>query len=398
MEDKDNDIMFSTNVYHTKNQQEKKLQDTFVVEKTEIHGNEKKKSFIVSMFLFSIKLLLYMLIMVSAAWVVFLIFFVSSESVVVPNVVGQDLVVAMLELQEKKLKTEIIELESDNPEDRGKVLSQDPKHGINVKQHRTIKLTISKGGMVESIPNFVGIMLKDIYEDYDNTFNGLGRYFDIYSVNKVFDESFPGTVLGQDPPSNTLLRSSFTDVRLVVSRGNKEDKNIFSDVLGLPFTEVFSFIQEHSPQFEFYFVENDSLILDSEKESKQLVAGTILDQIPIAGESVHSESSLYIGLRKNTITVQEPIVSIEESNSTDIGDTSKAYEVKLLMIPLSEIEPKHMITIYVQFDNGGEKQMYIQFESTGGELRIPYYVMPDATFFVHRFGKEVWSYTIRNNK
>ena len=74
--------------------------------------------------------------------------------------------------------------------------------------------------MVESIPNFIGIMLKDIYEDYDNTFDGLGRYFDIATVNKVFDESFPGTVLGQNPPFSTPLRSSFTDIQLVVSRGD----------------------------------------------------------------------------------------------------------------------------------------------------------------------------------
>ena len=122
----ENNRIFSTNIDISNNQQENKLRESYIVDKNEIRGSQKQKSFITSIFLFSLKLLIYMLIMLGAAWVVFLIFFVSSESVVVPDVVGKSLVVAMLELQEKNLKAEIVELESDNPEDKGKVLSQDP--------------------------------------------------------------------------------------------------------------------------------------------------------------------------------------------------------------------------------------------------------------------------------
>ena len=68
-------------------------------------------------------------------------------------------------------------------------------------------------------------------------------------------------------------------------------------------------------------------------------AGTILEQIPVAGETISSDSSLYIGLRKNVVSMQTTISQIGKLNS-EVDEQNKMYNAGLFTVSLSKIRAK----------------------------------------------------------
>lgn len=365
-------------------------------------GTKRRKHFIKSVFLFSVRLGIFWIVMLAAAGVTTLFFYLSHKSVVVPELVGQELTEAMLELQKRNLRTEIAEQFSSNPDDRGRVLSQDPQSGINVREQRTVTLTVSKGRTATRVPNLVGSLFNDVSQNVGNAFPGFNQHFNISFINKIFDESPPGTILGQYPAPDTSYQTALAEIQIEVSRGNLLMKNIIPDMLGLDFTAIFPIIEKYSPDFSFFFVNNDNVVLDTEKKANILSSGIIMEQVPVPGDAMDEGQILYVGLRRNMIDIHG--TGVEEESEQVV----KRKKTGILKIDLTEYAEKHTITIYRSFDSrfsqkGSEEAeiredetetKYLEFTSNGGRVTIPYYIKRGYRYSIHRFGNEVWSYTI----
>ena len=78
------------------------------------------------------------------------------EVVIVPQVTGEPLINALIELQEKHLVPKVLLKISNNSGDAGTILYQTPASGAKVIIDREVLLTVSKGNLVDKVPNYVG--------------------------------------------------------------------------------------------------------------------------------------------------------------------------------------------------------------------------------------------------
>jgi serine/threonine-protein kinase len=137
----------------------------------------------------------------------------SKKEIVLPNVVGKSIYDATEELSNAGfgLKKDDEEFNQNVP--AGVILRQTPSAGMNVREGRLVRVTISQGGEMIYVPNLVGQTIRsaDIYLKYSTLV--MGEVFKKYSL-KV-DK---GTVLSQDiAPGSSVDRDSV--VNIVLSDG-----------------------------------------------------------------------------------------------------------------------------------------------------------------------------------
>ena len=136
------------------------------------------------------------------------VFFLSvhkKEVVSVPQVTGEPLVNALIELQEKYLVPRILLKISNDSGDAGTILYQSPAPGAKVVIGREILLTVSKGNLVDKVPNYIG---KGLYEIQNDAYrlqyvSGSLQIGSIYYVGRTDVE--PGRILAQKPQAGEPL-------------------------------------------------------------------------------------------------------------------------------------------------------------------------------------------------
>ena len=130
------------------------------------------------------------------------VFFLSvhkKEVVSVPQVTGEPLVNALIELQEKYLVPRILLKISNDSGDAGTILYQSPASGAKVVIGREILLTVSKGNLVDKVPNYIGKALYQIQNDAYllQYVSGSLQIGSVYYVGRSDVE--PGRILAQKP-------------------------------------------------------------------------------------------------------------------------------------------------------------------------------------------------------
>ena len=130
------------------------------------------------------------------------------EQVLVPNVVGKKWDEALLEMQTKELYPRITLRYSENPDDEGKILEQEPVAGSIVKGYSRVSLVISRGIVVDEVGTYVGKNLDDVRMSLQTLFAGQTKPLIVLAEPEYKpDLSDPGTILEQEPPEGkNLLR------------------------------------------------------------------------------------------------------------------------------------------------------------------------------------------------
>ena len=83
-----------------------------------------------------------------------------SQTVIVPNMVGKDVLVAMEEFAKEDIRFRVEKVTYDDTVDKGIIISQKPRPGSRVKSSRVIGLRVSRGLRQLSVPNVVGMDAK----------------------------------------------------------------------------------------------------------------------------------------------------------------------------------------------------------------------------------------------
>ncbi len=127
------------------------------------------------------------------------------EVVIVPQVTGEPLVNALIELQEKHLVPRVLLKISNESGDAGTILYQTPASGAKVVIGREIVLTVSKGNLIDKVPSYIGKQLYDIQNDV----NRLKYIANNLQIGQVHYVSRPdvrtGSILAQKPRAGTFL-------------------------------------------------------------------------------------------------------------------------------------------------------------------------------------------------
>lgn len=168
-------------------------------------------------------------VLLAVALIAFFAVLKGPEKVMVPDVRSMDLADALVKLQERELYPRLSLRFTDNPSDKNTILEQSPEPGSIVKAGRRIKLTVSKGAVLDKIENYVGKDLEAVKLQLQTLFAASRPLVTVREPPTYrFDDSAAGTILEQKPLPGEQI-SGPTVLELVVSKGPESVKDIVPD-------------------------------------------------------------------------------------------------------------------------------------------------------------------------
>ncbi|MBP1765481.1 MAG: prkC [Firmicutes bacterium] len=218
--------------------------------------------------------------------------FWSSNEVVVPDVVGKQVDDAKTMLVSQNLRVSIASTYHDKVP-AGRVISQTPEAGSQVKEQRTITLTVSKGIEAINVPDLKGMSRRDAELQLKNSGLLLG------TVSEQFIADIPaGMVGGQTPkPGSQVNKGSVVDI--VLSKGTGPRKIAMPDLRGVSQTAL-------AGQLDNLKLKIGTI---TEAPSDRYSPGTVSAQNPAPGTEVQEGSAVDFTVAKgSTATVRRASV------------------------------------------------------------------------------------------
>jgi len=304
------------------------------------------------------------LLMITMAVFAFFFSLRGREETMVPDITGEELVTALIELQDRELYPRVQVKFSDNVE-KGAIVSQNPEGGLVVKAGRRINLVVSKGAVISEVENYLGQNLTDVRIHLQNLAAAPGKRQFLRLKEPIiyeFSEREPGTIIAQNPEAGTTV-SRLTDLELVVSRGPEGSTISIDDYMNQEWQEVLEKLASRSLAFEF----------KSRPSSGGEDPGTIVSQNPVGGVEVPPSTVM-------EFLMVEP--EVEFGYSFGIFETTLpefAYPVNLSLKAIDE--------------NGQETEL-LRMRHMGGSFSVPYYQREGTLLTLTINGNEVKQYTV----
>jgi beta-lactam-binding protein with PASTA domain len=196
----------------------------------------------------------------------------NEDVVIVPDLVGKDVVYALEILTDLGLNTKVSDYEYRADVPKNHVAYQEPRAGTEVKKDRDIRIVVSKGPRTVPVPELVGFDLRQatiIVED-----NGLilGRLTEVHGDGEV-----RGAILSQVPAPGSVVQRG-TAVDLLIDLGRRPIEYSMLKLEGL-------FPEDAILQLERYQL---SIGRIRYVQRDDLPQGVIIEQDPAAGYPVIS--------------------------------------------------------------------------------------------------------------
>jgi serine/threonine-protein kinase len=212
-----------------------------------------------------------------------LTFIIKSENkVVVPDIVGKDVVLILEMLSDLGLNTKVKGSEYSDSVPKNHVIFQEPEPGSEIKKRRDVRIIISKGTKRILTPNLKGLSIQQarlIIEE-----NGLR----LNKLSSTYSESIKkNEIISQFPlPGTMITRGDF--VNLLVSTGIRLNVYKMPDIKGQSLEEAIALIESFNlslGEIKFLFIE---------KKPKNI----IIDQVPLSGHRVIEGTDVNITINR----------------------------------------------------------------------------------------------------
>lgn len=235
--------------------------------------------------------------------------FWSSKTVTVPNVVGMSQAQAEETLKAENLRVEIAET-FDESVPVGKVASQTPEAGKNVKENRLVTIYISKGGEEINMINLVGMTQTEAESQLAKLKIKVGQVISEYSDKPA------GTILQQSIKANDKVKKG-ASVDIVVSKGKEIKKVAVPNVIGQPVDTA-----------------KASLEAEGFKVNASASSGSVTAQSIPAGSQMDTGSLIELTVSdnvadKNTNTQNNKADKHEPTNTTEGNNTGEKATVEV---------------------------------------------------------------------
>ena len=313
--------------------------------------DQNKKSFF-------LVVVLALIFMFAVCWITFFATVRGSEQVMVPNVEGKELTTALLELQAKELYPKIQLKYTDNPDDAGKILNQNPESGSIIKAGRRVSLTVSRGTILDHVENYIGQNYDDVKINLQTMFTGSARPLIVLAEPSYkSDQSPAGTILAQDPPEGTIISNPVT-VKLIVSRGAEYENTRVPNIAGLDFSNLLSAIANSKVIFDFTV----HIAEGSEKE------GVVTSQQALENQFVPNYSR---------VTAELSLPKKQKDNAM-LG----LFVANLPNYP-------YAVEMTLESSKNGVREPIVTLRHKGGNVTIPYIAQKESELLLSVAGKTV---------
>ncbi|HVN80361.1 MAG TPA: PASTA domain-containing protein [Terriglobia bacterium] len=207
---------------------------------------------------------------------------IRGNEVTVPNLEGQTLQQAASQLNAVELRLKVDGRRFDNQIPGDRIISQVPSPDSRLKKNRTVRIVVSLGAKRVQVPDLRGESLR--VSQFSLLKKGL-------SLGMIAAVSFDGVekdhIIAQDPSPQAQLAASPT-VNVLISSGRRNREYLMPDLAGRNLEEVYKVIQ------------NSGITLGKldYQSTPGLVRGTILKQVPTAGQKLVEGSAIDLEVSK----------------------------------------------------------------------------------------------------
>jgi len=281
-----------------------------------------------------------------------------AEKVMVPDIRSMELADALVILQEKELYPRLALRFTDNPLDKNTILEQSPDPGSIVKAGRRIKLTVSRGAVLDTVENYVGKDLETVKLHLQTVFSSTKPLITVRDPPIYrFDDTPAGTILEQKPLPDTEI-SGPTVLELIVSKGPESRK-----------AEVPSFLGE-SMTSAVALAEKSAFVVDFSMRQARTgeAVGKVVEQKPAPGAEAK---------------VSERVELVLTPPAPSQGLVNGIYKYKLTEYPypvpvrLEAIRPS------------GQRSLLASMKHPGGDFSIPFSLPAGSTFVLSVLDREI---------
>lgn len=288
----------------------------------------------------------------------FLLVLRGPEKVMVPDLRGMELADALVRMQERELYPRLSLRFTNNPQDKNTILEQEPLPGIIVKAGRRIKLTVSRGAVLDEIENYVGKNIDAVKLELASLFASTQALVTVREPPVYrFDDSDPGTILEQSPAAGEQI-SGPTVLELVVSKGPESAKEKVPAFLGLSISEAIA-LMEKSP-----FTVDFSMRQPKQGEK----AGAVVEQQPKAGGTARVKDRLQL------------VMSVPEAAA------GMVHGIFMYTLP----EYPYPVPVKLEaLKAGGQRQLIASIKHPGGALSIPFSLPEGSTLILFALDREI---------
>jgi beta-lactam-binding protein with PASTA domain len=281
-----------------------------------------------------------------------------AEKVMVPNIRGMDLADALVSLQERELYPRLALRFTNNPLDKNTILEQSPEPGSIVKAGRRIKLTVSRGAVLDTIENYVGKDLEAVKLHLQTLFSSSRPLVTIREPPMYrFDDSSAGTILEQKPIPKTEI-SGPTVLEFIVSKGPESQKTTVPRFIGETMVSAIRLAEKASFPVDF-----------SMRQARAGEApGSVIEQKPSADTEIR---------------ISDRVEVVVTAPSAGNGMIHGVYVYKLVDYPypvpvkLEAISPE------------GQRRTLASMKHPGGNFSIPFTLAPGTTFVLTVLDREM---------
>jgi beta-lactam-binding protein with PASTA domain len=289
---------------------------------------------------------------------VFFIVLRGPERVMVPDVRNMQLTDALVKLQERELYPRVSLRFTDNPQDRDTILEQSPEAGSIVKAGRRIKLTISKGAVLDKVDTYVGQDLESVKLKLQSLFSSTSALVTIRDpVMYRFDDAAPGTILEQQPLPGERI-SGPTVLEFVVSKGPETLKAKVPSFMGMSSSDAVAAAEKAPFTVDFAM----------RKPKSSEAPGTVVDQNPKPDTDAKVADRI-------KVTLAVP------AESPDLESGIYVYDLPAYPYPvpvkLEAIKPS------------GQRSLIVSLKHPGGHFSAPFSLPTGSTFVLSVLDREI---------
>ena len=206
----------------------------------------------------------------------------SEETVIVPDLVGKDVVSALELLTDLQLNTKVNGSEYSDQFPKNHVTFQEPEAGSEIKKDRDVRIMISKGTRHIIMPNLLALSEQQARMIMEENGISRGHLSRTFSSNIEMDH-----VIVQTPASGVKITRG-ASVNLLVSKGPRTAELMMPDLAGLSLDKA------------VFLIERTNLVLGTVETQfhKQKQRNSVLGQEPLAGYRVVENSTVKLVLNR----------------------------------------------------------------------------------------------------
>ena len=195
------------------------------------------------------------ILMIAVALAVFFLSVQGAERVMMPDVVGKNIYTGLSELQKKELYAKINFRYSDDENEAGNIIDQNPRAGSIIKAYRRVTVTVSRGKALAVLEDYSGQNYSDVKSRFEILYAGETPLVKIAAPVYVSSHLPHGTIISQTPEEGTDVFSE-TTLTLIVSSGNNDNKVTVPELKEKSIPELLTIMKEVPLTFNFIQVPN----------------------------------------------------------------------------------------------------------------------------------------------